>query len=249
MNDALVAASQTLTSESWGPHCFWHWWIEQFPPNVMWCEEKICSLIVTPFNTWTNLGYLLLSLWTHLKVRNHPNTLFRFYGQALFWVGLTSFIYHASINFFSQIFDFFGMYLFCFLLIMLNLDRVGRWPKGKAGLKRFWTWVTGLTAFTTIALWINGKFPIQIFVFALILAILFTESRAPAPTSSPKRGWVWLAAGLMVVAITFSILDATRTVCDPTNHWFQGHGMWHLTAALALLAAFQHYRHVYTSRS
>jgi hypothetical protein len=229
----------------WGPHCFWYWLIENYPPNVMWCEEKVCSLVVTPFNTWTNLGYILGSLFVAVKVKDHTNALFRFYAQAMFWVGLSSLIYHASINFFTQIFDFFGMYMFCFLLIMLNLDRVGRWPKGKAGIQRFWTWVVGLTAFTSVALWINNKFPIQIFVLLLIFAILFTESRAPAPEDSPKRKYVWISTGLMVVAITFSILDATRTMCDPTNHWFQGHGMWHLTAALALLASFKHYSLVY----
>ncbi|MBS1958194.1 MAG: ceramidase domain-containing protein [Bdellovibrionales bacterium] len=228
-----------------GPGCFWFWLFEHFPPNVLWCEERLCSFIVTPFNAWTNLGYLGASAYVWYRLRKHGNRLFRFFSQALFWVGFTSFVYHASVNFLTQVFDFFGMYLFTFLLIMYNRDRVDKWPKGSAGIKLFWIWVVGFTALTTVSLKIHEHFPIQIYIFGQILYIMWSELKAPAPPKTPNRVYFWGTLVSMVVAVTFSILDVTRTMCDPTNHWFQGHGIWHLFGATALLFAFKHYLCIY----
>jgi hypothetical protein len=230
---------------TWGPDCFWYWLHEHYPPNILWCEEKVCSLVVTPFNTWTNLAYLLVSLYSELKLRGHPNPLFRFFSRGAFWIGFTSLVYHASLNFFTQIFDFFGMYLFCFLLIMLNRDRSGKWPEARAGMRRFWMLVTGATAITTLSLVVHPPFPIQLYVFALILTIIVTELRAPPPPDSPGRPWFWSAAVSLLIAVTFSALDATRTMCDPQNHFWQGHGVWHLMGGAAFFCAFRHYWQVY----
>lgn len=46
----------------------------------------------------------------------------------------------------------------------------------------------------------------------------------------------------MAVAQAASLLDLARVSCDPGNHFFQGHAVWHLGSALALYLVCQHYR-------
>jgi len=218
------------------PGCPWYDLHIQYPPNIDWCEEKLCSWIVTPFNTWTNVAYSLIGLSIWIKMRKSPSAFLRFFGPASFIVGLTSFIYHASLNLFTQVFDFFGMYVFCVLLIMFNLARAGKWPAPPRAFVRFWIWVVGLTAFTVVSYFIH--FPIQLYVLFLIMTILVTEFKATAPS----RKYFWYTVVAMAVAVTFSALDHAGIICSPENHYFQGHGVWHLLGAVALWTSFQHYR-------
>jgi hypothetical protein len=38
-----------------------------------------------------------------------------------------------------------------------------------------------------------------------------------------------------------SVLDVSRVWCEPANHWLQGHAVWHVLSALALLFTARHY--------
>jgi hypothetical protein len=220
------------------PGCPWFDLHANHPPNIDWCEEKLCSWIVTPFNTWTNLGYMLIGLFIWNQMRKSQSRVLRFFGPAMFIVGLSSLIYHASLNFYTQIFDFFGMYTFCVLLIMFNLSRVKKWPEPPKAFRWFWIWTIVLTIVTTVCLMISIHFPIQIFVFGCIIAILVTELKATAPS----RKYFWLTLVSIFSAAVFSALDASRVLCNPENHLFQGHGVWHILGAVALFFSFKHYQ-------
>jgi len=39
-----------------------------------------------------------------------------------------------------------------------------------------------------------------------------------------------------------SMLDATRIWCDPSNHIYNGHALWHILTAIALFLYFQFYQ-------
>lgn len=153
----------------------------------------------------------------------------RFYGPAGVIVGVSSLVYHASNNFILQIFDFFGMYCFCFLLILINLERAG-----KHAFKYYWHLVLGTTVFTVLADF--TLFPIQILVLLLILSVIISEFRVKGNFS---RKWFYLS---MVIALGFSIADHEGIFCDPHNHVVQGHAIWHLLGAFALLFSFLHHR-------
>ena len=44
---------------------------------------------------------------------------------------------------------------------------------------------------------------------------------------------------MLIIAFGCSVADATRVWCDPGNHWFNGHALWHLLTALVLYLLFQ----------
>jgi hypothetical protein len=226
------------------PGCPWYGLSELRRPNVDWCELQRCSWIVEPANTWSNLSYLLVAVVLFAAARRSPSPHVRAFAPAAAFVGLASGIYHASYTFALQILDFAGMYVFCALMLTLAARRAGwigpeRWRGVLLGGVAAATALTVLADFTGL--------PIQLLVFALIVAIVVLELRlaraTPGPGSTPPRlrafslGMLSIGAGSI-----FSLLDVSRLWCWPAHPFLQGHAIWHLLSALSLLACYAHYR-------
>ena len=215
--------------------CPWFDLYTKFPPNVEWCEEKLCSWIVTPNNTFTNLAYMLIGFFIWRQMKDAKSAILRFFGPIVVMVGVTSFVFHMSLNFFTQVFDYIGMYAFCVLLIMCNLARLNCWPKPPKAFVAFWLSIVGLTALTILMYFVH--LPYQAVVLLLIFVIIGTELKAKAST----RYYFWAAVGCLFVAVNFSGLDHERILCTPENHYFQGHGFWHVLGSISLWCSYQHY--------
>ncbi len=219
---------------AFGPGCPWYDLHLRFPPNIDWCEEKVCALVMTPFNSWTNLAYLIAAALMWGAARHSKNTTVRLFAPATAVTGVTSFVYHQSLNAFSQVLDFFGMYAFCVLLLMANLSRTSQWPAGARGIQRYGLAVVALTGLTG-ASFILGL-PAQAFVALLIVLIIWSE----LVQNAASRRCFWLSVLAMGVAAVFSALDLARIGCAAANHWYQPHGTWHILTALAIYLAFIH---------
>ena len=154
-------------------------------------------------------------------------------------MGVFSFGYHATNAFGTQVLDFIGMYVLVFLLLALNLHRLG-WVRRERV-----AWVHGgLTVGCTLLIPVlrGVRVPYQLIVLVAVLAIVGTEvwlSRRADPQA--RHHDFWRAVGLMALATACSMADATRLWCEPDNHWLQGHALWHVLSALALLFAARHY--------
>ncbi len=225
-----------MTTPVFGPGCPWFDLHTRFPPNIDWCEEKLCAVVVTPFNSWTNLAYLIAAALMWAGARRATEPALRLFGPATAITGLASFAYHLSLNMFSQLLDFFGMYAFCILLLMANLRRMQRWPDGRRGQTRYWMAVAAMTALTAVSFWLG--IAAQLYVGLLIVLIIVTELAQPARV----RHFFWSSVLFMTAASVLSALDLTRTVCDAANHWLQLHGLWHVLTAIAIYLAFLHIR-------
>ena len=51
-----------------------------------------------------------------------------------------------------------------------------------------------------------------------------------------------MGLALLATAGVFSLLDVTRTWCDPAHPYLQGHAIWHVLSALCLFVLYFHYR-------
>lgn len=238
----------TLLSQAAAPQpsqlgCPWDSLAEYGAPNVKWCEERLCSWIGEPANTWSNLSYLLVALWIFLVLRTLPSrrpTNLRWFAPVVFGVGVCSFIFHASNVFITQMLDFLAMYMFCSLLLVLNLVRLD-WLPWYAFSMAFAACVAGMTAITVVVARFGA--PIQGLVALMILAIVGTEVRIYRRTIPRYRMRDFLnSLALLFLGSVFSVLDVTRLLCDPQNHFLQGHAIWHVLSAFSLLAAFYHYK-------
>jgi hypothetical protein len=213
-------------------------------PNVRWCEEQLCAWITTPANTWSNLSYIVVGLYFFWLTRRDRSPNLRFFGTAAIWVGWTSFVWHASLTFVTQILDFVGMYVFCYLLLVQNFARCG-WIRAER--VRHWTW--GLTFATTGVAAMVDKFgfPVQGTIVVLVGAILATEGVARQKAARKySLAYLFVAMVCLGIGVTFSVSDVTRRFCDPTNHWVQGHALWHVFSSLSLLFSIFFYRQFYS---
>jgi hypothetical protein len=220
------------------PGCPWYALSEVRLPNVDWCEAQRCAWVVEPANAWSNLGYIVIGAALIALARGARSGALRSFGPAAIVVGLCSGVYHASYTFVLQILDFFAMYVFCYLLLAVNLRRAGRlsaraWLPAYAGLVLATTGLTVAADFASV--------PIQGIVFVLIVAIVASELalRARAPYA---MGWFAAAIAAIALGGVASALDVTRTWCDPHHPFLQGHAIWHLLSAACLGAAYLHYR-------
>lgn len=228
--------------------CPWHELSQYGLPNVNWCEDFVCAWINEPANTWSNLAYVGVAAWIAVvearKEGGLPRGPLRWFAPVLVLMGLCSGIYHASNVHITQVLDFLGMYLFCFLLLGINGVRLAA-----LSLARLPLWFAGCVTVATLgtALAVRAGFPIQSFIGILTLALVVTEallrsrSRAAQKPPAPLRHF-FSSLGLLTVAACCSALDVSRTLCDPQNHILQGHAAWHVLSALSLLFAFFHYR-------
>ncbi|MBL8949200.1 MAG: ceramidase domain-containing protein [Myxococcaceae bacterium] len=207
-------------------------------PNVKWCEQTLCAVVAEPANTWSNLAFFFGALLLWQLNRGETSRTLKFWVTASIWVGFTSLVYHATVTFVLQVFDFFGMYFYFVLLVLLNLIRLGRIAKEKLFVF-LWPTIAGFTAFTVVVAKLN--LPVQAIVGFLLLCVLATEALASRAEPS-KHGWFFLTLGLIGIAAAFSVSDASRAWCDPENHVFQGHAIWHCFSATALCASLMHYR-------
>lgn len=221
------------------PGCPWYALSELRLPNVDWCETQRCAWVVEPANAWSNLAYLAVGVALWWAARNSSSPQLRFFAPAAVLVGLASGIYHASYSFVLQILDFFGMYVFCYLLLTLNLRRLGL-LEAADWRRRLWQLVAATTALTVALDFL--EVPIQGVVLLLIAAIVASELWIRRREPSFGIAWFALAMALIGAGAVFSLLDVTRTWCDPGHAFLQGHALWHVLSALCLFAVFFHYR-------
>jgi len=91
----------------------------------------------------------------------------------------------------------------------------------------------------TIAFHFSGL-PTQTLVGVLALGIIYTEFRARRKIIYPMKNFI-ISVGFLALAFTCSMLDLSGIYCDPTNHWIQGHALWHVFGAASFIFSFRHY--------
>jgi hypothetical protein len=221
------------------PGCPWHALAAYGPANIKWCEERLCAWVNEPANAWSNLAFVLVAaVIAGMERGRRTSGLRRAYAPIVAAIGATSFAYHASNVWLTQVLDFLGMYLLCCLLLGQNVVRLG-WLAARALPRAYAAAVAALTLVSAAIVRIGA--PIQAIVLALIALIVATEVLCRR-RAVYRLGAFLAAAALLAAALACSLLDATRVWCDPADHVLQGHAAWHVLSALSLLAAYVHVR-------
>ncbi len=226
------------------PHpagCFWHEYAERWGvPDIKYCEETICHFISEPANTWSNLGFVLVGLFLHFWLKKQQGEKSRFlelYGINMIFVGVTSLFYHLSNNFLTQFIDFLGMYAFFGLLMLGNLEWLGKIKKEKVlpiYLVSFIPFSFIFFAFRKLGI------PVQLSIALIIIVGLVSKLMIIKKAIFDKKNFV-LTLFVFVLAISCQVMDIKRVACDPTNHIIQFHGLWHIFNAIAMYFLFRHY--------
>ncbi len=226
------------------PHalgCPWYEAAERLgAPNIKWCESTVCAWISEPANTWSNLAYVLVAMLVGWQCRRSPHAELRWMAPALCAMGLLSGVYHASNIYLTQALDFLGMFLFIFWLLVINLRR-NQWLSVRWQLGGYVMLVAlGMVLVHAMYL-LQWRFQWLIALATLLLIATELSARRFANEHVPLRDYR-LTLALLAGAQAASLADLTRTACEPTHPWLQGHALWHVLSALALYFAVQHYR-------
>ena len=210
------------------------------PANLKWCEQRICSIINEPINTWSNLPYLIIGLYIlFLGLQKKDPKLSSFqimFGTSTFFMGLFSFIYHATNNFLTQVLDFVGMYFYVFLLICSSLVLLKK-VSIETATKLF---IVLVVLSTAILPWANQKgLHYQNFILFIAIAIIILQFKIYKnnPETYPSKMMKWTIL-LFVTAKVFALLDSSRLICDPKSLVLQGHAWWHIVSSIGVLTSY-----------
>ena len=209
------------------------------PPNVNWCETNLAGYFTEPANTWSNIAYLILAYVLYVQTKNIKDKNLKKIVPAIFVAGFSSGVYHASYNFFTQLFDFLGMFLITNFFVGLNLIRYKK--LSYKDFNKFYI-SANITFIVLAVLFYLNQFPLQALILIQAIFLIFSEIKLSKKGNEANYKPFLLMIGFLSVAITFSLLDLSRAMCAPDNHLFQGHAIWHLFSAIALYFAFTFYR-------
>jgi hypothetical protein len=201
-----------------------------FESSIMsFCEQRLCSWVVEPANTWSNIGYVMVGL---LILRSNAGT-----GRAVLMlpaltailVGFASASFHATGTRIGEMIDLSAMYLISSLFIAFNVWRVFGWSQKQ--LAALYAGICGVSIWSLSAFQTSG---IRLFAAHLTVAAIL---EAFAWRKSGKRThyrYLGFLCGAFAFAFAAWLLDVKKIVCWPDNHVLGGHAVWHLSNSTCL---------------
>ncbi len=198
-------------------------------PDACFCEIAHGGHgLAQPANTLSSLAYVFAGLWIARSTWPGHGVL----AASAILIGLGSALYHASLTFFGQFLDVFGMHALALFMLLKGLARFR--PPALRGA------YPAALLLCALVLWFVPETRRSLFALLLLagVGIELAWQRLREPGRNLRNIW----AGLLVFACGYSIwlLDNTRVLCAPAS-WFQGHAVWHLAGALATLCLARHY--------
>lgn len=217
-------------------------------PDRCFCEAIRPAVFRQPSNTWSSLGFVLAGLVvmrlgfneatpaaTRSNLLMQHRGLIGLFSLALVLIGVGSAFYHASLSFYGQFVDVFGMYLIATFMVMYSLARM----YGRVRLMIVLYLVVNL-ALIFLLLYVP-TLRRYAFGFWLLLG-LGLEYRYTRQTHV-QINLKPLQHGLVYMALAFGIwlLDISKTVCFAAS-WLQGHAVWHILGAISAFHLYLYYR-------
>lgn len=257
----LVSIALVILYDIFRYHDFWSGLRPAVGNAAHFCElNRFGELVVQPSNTWSNLAYLLVGVTCiSIGVRDHKYDGRLQVGNLLaqrpafsFLIGFSaivlfigSFMYHASLTWFFQKLDQNGIYFIIISLFAYNFYKIKPTVIIK-GEERSTHPIFLLGAIATMVLFftvvwrinIMYLFPsliISFFALNIINNKVFRDIRKPHTK-------ILRAGGVSLLLASFVwIMDVTDVWCIPTSI-LQGHALWHILTASAILIIYLYYR-------
>jgi hypothetical protein len=211
-------------------------WSDWSPATIAFCEERLCSFVVEPANTWSNIGYLLIGIYL-LRISSRQNRLWTI-GITSCLVGIGSSLFHCTATFAGEFIDVSAMYFISAQMIVFNLYRWRRLTLATA-----WTVYLFLVIGSSAALLTWRPMGIAIFVGHIValgvleLSLIYFEKGQGYQRKDLRRIIFFFA-----IAFFAWVLDRRKILCDPHNHFFNGHAAWHLLNSFCLYYFWAYHR-------
>jgi hypothetical protein len=211
-------------------------WDALEPANLAFCEESLCAWVTQPANTWTNIGFIVAGVWILRRSRARGNRVVGALGFIALATGIGSALFHATSSLVGQLADQAAMFLESGFFIVANMARwralsVARFVLGYLAIV-----ATSTTLLVLFPSWGIGLFVAHVAVFlSLECALYFRFGR------TTRYGALLVVGILFLLSFVVWWLDRTGVICHPQNHYFTGHGLWHLLGAASFVYWYEHY--------
>ena len=206
------------------------------PSTHIWCEEQLCSWIREPANTFSNTAYVIVGILILINARKFSYPHLRMLGWFTILLGIMSAFYHATSSFFGEVLDYSSMFLISAYVLVANLSRLLIWSPRKVAINAiilFTISVIGLVQFRTVGA--------VFFFFQITAAVIVEVVLRKRSVPKPDQRNMFTSLGLLLFAWAIWSLDTYRIVCDPTNHFINGHAIWHVLTAISIWFLFKFY--------
>lgn len=222
--------------------------------GMVFCEASRDGIIKQPANAWSNLGFSFAGLWVGFVAWQHfaaggdraAGNRFResplyptLYAAVATFVGPASMALHASTTIWGGMIDLVSMFLWAAFALAYGLARAFELDDARF----LGTWIGVVVLVLGVYFGAVGHaggtplFALLLVLYALAEGWLFLRR----PDLVARRGFLWGAAGLFAVALAIWVPSRTGgPLCDP-HSLVQGHAIWHLLNAAAMVALFLFY--------
>lgn len=205
------------------------------PANLALCEANVCGWVTQPANTWSNVGFFLVGAWVLAVARREQRALAGTVGLLAIATGLGSIAFHATSTLAGQLLDQGAMLLESGLFVVVSLAMLTRLERSAALALYVLASIVGLGLLVTIPTAGIALFAVEMTLFGLLeLALL---RRGPRISYAPLATVV----ALFVVAYAAWWTERLGVLCDPDNHVFGLHALWHFLGAASFPFWYRHF--------
>ena len=210
-------------------------WSEYELGNLVSCEARLCSWVRQPMNTVSNVAFLMVATILLLRYRRGRHRSDLHFAILCTIVGAASAIGHAAQTRVLLYPDYLSQFLVFAYLIATGAARLN-WIHARFRNALALLLVTVAFA-PTLLFRPAGAYLVGTFITILFVTEWTQHRRYPAATTH----WLKGAVVFLVAALLCYELDTQRIVCDPSNHWFQLHSLWHILSAASLGLVARHH--------
>jgi hypothetical protein len=211
-------------------------WDQYEPATRHFCEAELCEWITKPAESWSNIGFIIIGIYLLKRANVEEKKNLSLVGLCSIAVGIGSFLFHATATRWGQILDVSAMMWLLSLPLVLNANRLGVLAADKVKL------VYGLfSLISTVFIIFFTKWGILYFGFFVAVGVfselkLYLKEREVTHYKSYFK-----LLGTFLFAFAIWLTDTFKIICDPDNHIFNGHALWHLLCAWAVYYIYQFY--------
>ena len=203
------------------------------------CETSLCAWIREPANTWSNLIFFVVGFYLIYRGWKQKQNTDMGFGVCALLIGAISFMAHASGT------TLFGFLDFASIFVLFSLMFVLAWFRFHKNRNLFHcSSLYCSLLFPSLLMMVFFEYlRVPIFIF-FVAGLLFLEAKHFDRVCELKKlhHSLFIAVAIFFTGALALLLDFTGWVCQPDNHYFQLHSVWHMTNAISLIFIARYFR-------
>jgi hypothetical protein len=230
-----------------------NWMGEPVGAGANFCEAPHDGLIIQPFNTWSNLGFIFTGLFIGFALSKgayskNKNALTQktfyatFFATLVVLLGPGSMAMHATTTSVGGYLDMLSMYLVAAFIAAYAIERFFSLSPLQF-LIVFGSVVAICLYFQTLPYKIPVVGFMGSFIFAVFLIIggVFETLNSFVRKMQHEIKWgIYSVVAMLLAFLIWNLSLSTSPYCDPSTI-VQGHGIWHILNAVSVYCLFRYY--------